>query len=341
MDPFVLKVILFVTIGLCIYILFQLLQKRNSYYHIQWQKTAAKEGFLVKSNIVPINDEYAKLRLKQYVIKASFNSAYGSDGQISNENLKRIIDDEGVRFLDFGIYEQNKEPVVGHSNSYGNTIGSNNTMGFGELMNTVAQIAFQTKNGRDPLFLHLRIKSENQPLLTSVAEILQNTFREKIYDDQVTKNTKLKSLIGKVVFIVDDTPNYASGYETILCRKKDKSCINLKDVVHMNSSDLLSMDEDRAVLQTPSSIGAIKKRNVVNIKKMQMTTPNLNNYEGANTLSFYKMIHNHGIQVSMHQFYINDDGLQKYKQFFEKQNAAFVPLSSAMAYISTHGGPED
>ena len=52
------------------------------------------------------------------------------------------------------------------------------------------------------------------------------------------------------------------------------------------------------------------------------------------------MIHNHGIQVSMHQFYINDDGLQKYKQFFEKQNAAFVPLSSAMAYISTYGGPE-
>ena len=72
-----------------------------------------------------------------------------------------------------------------------------------------------------------------------------------------------------------------------------------------------------------------------------MTTPNLNNYKGANTLSFYKMINNHGIQVSMHQFYINDDGLQKYKQFFEKQNAAFVPLSSAMAYISTHGGPED
>ena len=341
MDPFLLKVILFVVIGLCIFILFQLLQKRNSYYHIQWQKNAAKEGFLVKNSIMAVNDEYAKMRLKQYVIKASFNSAYGSDGEISNENLKKVIDDEGVRFLDFGIYEQNQKPVVGFSNSYNNTIGSNNTMGFGEVMNSVAQTAFQTKNARDPLFIHLRIKSESQPLLSSIAETLETTFREKIYRKEVTKNTRLKHLINKVIFIVDTTPNYASGYETVLCGRQDKSCMNLKDVVHMNSSDLLSMDEDKAILQKPASIGAIKGRYVKNITDMRITTPNLYNYENANTNSFFRMIHDYGIQVSMHQFYINDDGLRKYQQFFEKQNAAFVPLSSALSYVATNGGPEN
>lgn len=341
MDPFLLKIILFVAISLCIYVLFQLLQKRNSYYHIQWQKNASKEGFLVKNSIMSVNDEYAKMKLKQYVIKGSFNSAYGSDGQISPENLKKIIDDEGVRFLDFGIYEQNQKPVVGYSNSYNNTIGSNNTMQFGDVINVVAQTAFQTKNARDPLFIHLRIKSESQPLLSSVAEMLESTFREKIYRKEVTKNTRLKKLINKVVFIIDTTPNYASGYETILCGKQDKSCMNLKDVVHMNSSDMLSMDEDKAILQKPTSIGSIKGRHVKNISDMRITTPNLYNYEGANTQSFFRMIHDYGIQVSMHQFYINDDGLRKYKLFFEKQNAAFVPLSAALAYVATNGGPEN
>lgn len=341
MDTFLLKVILFISIGLCIYIIYQLLQRRNSYYHIQWYKNTQKEGFLIKNSMMPINSAYAKMKLKQYVIKASFNSAYGSDGQISKENLKKVIEDEGVRFLDFGIYEQNQNPVVGFSNSYDNTVGSNNTLGFNEVMETVAQSAFQTNNARDPLFIHLRIKSESQPLMASVAEILKTTFREKIYNDNVNKNTKLASLINKVIFIVDTTPNYASNYETIICGKNDKNCIDLRDIVHMNSSDLLSMDEDKAIQQKPSLMGGIKGRRVTKISDLRVTTPNLYNYEGANTDSFYRMIHDYGIQVSMHQFYIHDDGLKKYKDFFEKQKTAFVPLASALAYVANSGGPED
>ena len=247
MDTFLLKIILFVSVVICIYILFQLLQKRNSYLHIQWQK----EGFssMTKNSIVSVNDAYANMRLEQYVIKASFNSAYGNDGEISKENLKRVIEDEGVRFLDFGIYEQNQKPVVGNSDSYNNTVASNNTMQFSAVMNAVAEIAFQTQNARDPLFIHLRIKSENQPLLSSVAETLQTIFREKQYKTDVTKKTKLKSLINKVVFILDTTPNYVSRYETITCRKNDKGCVNLQDIVHMNSNDYISIDENQAITQ--------------------------------------------------------------------------------------------
>ena len=94
MDPFLLKVILIIGICLSIYILFQLLQKRNSYFHIQWQKKAAKESFMNKNTMVPINSTYASMPLKQYVIKASFKSAYGADDQISKDNLKKIIEDE-------------------------------------------------------------------------------------------------------------------------------------------------------------------------------------------------------------------------------------------------------
>jgi len=340
MDPFLLKVILIIGICLSIYILFQLLQKRNSYFHIQWQKKAAKESFMNKNTMVPINSTYASMPLKQYVIKASFNSAYGADDQISKDNLKKIIEDEGVRFLDFGIYEQNQKPVVGYSNSYDNTVASSNTMEFSAVMEAVAEIAFQTKNARDPLFLHLRIKSESQPILSSVAETLETTFREKVYKSDVSEKTSLKKLMNKVVFIVDTTPNYASGYETIICGKQDKNCVNLKDVSHINSNDMLSMHEDKALLQTATSPGAVKRRRV-KISDMRMTTPNLNNYSGSNTDSFFRLIHDYGIQVSMHQFYINDDGLRKYKQFFDKQSSAFVPLSAALSYIATNGGPEE
>ena len=344
MNPLLLKLILLVSVLICIYVLFQLLQKRNSFLHLQWEKQ--KEGFgMVKNNIVPVNETYASMRLDQYVMKAAFNSAYGNDGQISKENLKRIIEDEGVRVLDFAVYEQNKKPVVGFSNSYDNTIASNNTMPFNAIINTVAETAFQTQNARDPLFIHLRIKSESQPLLSSIAETLENTFREKRYSKLVTKKTKLKTLMNKVVFIMDTTPNYVPRYETILCHKNNKGCVDLRDIININSTDFLSMNEDKVISQTQSPPTArtgkkIKNRRKMKVNDMRMTTPNLYNYDGSNTDSFFKLVHDYGVQVCMHQFYINDDGLRKYKQFFQKQRSAFVPLSAAIAYVANNGGPE-
>lgn len=350
MSSFMLKLLFAFSICLCIYLLYLLLQRRNSYFYIQSKQQALeeqqeKEGFLVKNNLVPMNDTFAEMPLKEYVIKASFNSAYGSDEQISKENLRKIIEDEGVRFLDFGIYEQGNTPVVGFSNSYDNVVGSENTMPFSKVMDAITTYAFACKNGRDPLFLHLRIKSQSPSILSSIASTLQTTFGDKIYENPVSGDTKLNVLTNKVIFVMDNSAHYGSGYETILCGKGDKECINLSDIIHMDTSELLSTPEDRAILQQTNPPGASHGRRT-EVQRLRMTTPNLSNYSGVNTSYFFKLVHDYSVQIVFHQFYTDavispDENLLKYKAFFQKQSSAFVPFVSALSYINTNGGPED
>lgn len=340
MDTHIIKVILFIGIAFSFYLIFLLLQRRNSYFQLKLFDHP-KEGFMVKNSLMPINSTFASMQIKQYVIKSAFNCAY--DGtEIKKENVKNILHNEGVRFLDFEVFEVEGKAVIGYSDSFDNIIDSNN-ISFEEIIDTVAENAFSAKNGNDPLFLHFRINTKNQPLLSDMASVLNNTFKDKIYSSrQVKKNTKLSTLMTKVVFIIDVSPNYSAGYRSILCGRNDKKCINLKDVMHIdsNSEQLQSTSEDKIINQKEYTLNAMSGRES-NVKDWQMTTPDLNNYTGTNTKFFFRLVKDYGIQIVMHQFYRGGDALNKYKQLFEKQLSAFVPLTSALSYIESQGGTED
>jgi hypothetical protein len=316
-----------------------LLQKRNQYY----QYIQSQEGFTdnTNSSLLPIHDKFAEMPIQEYVIKASFNSAYGSDHKISASNLKNIMEKEQSRFLDFEVYEQDQKPVIGYSSSNDNIIDSENTEPFNKIMEVVAMNAFATANGNDPLFLHFRIKSENQVLLSDIAATLENTFREKVYEENLTGKTKLSKLIGKVVFIIDVSPQYAANYNSIVCNKTDAKCLNLRDVVHINSnsSTLLSTIDNKVVTQQTDAPKITDNRRTT-VTNWQMTTPDLNNYTNSNMDFFFKLVNDYGIQIVMHQFYINDKALEKYKTFFDSLKTSFVPLSAALSYIQTNGGSE-
>ena len=339
MYSLLLKVILVVSIMFCIYLLYILLQKRNSYFHLQWNKKTL-ESFVVTNSIGPINSEFAKMPLSEYIVKASFNSAYGSDGNISKENLKNVIENERARFLDFDVYESDGKAKVGFSKSYDNSTNSD-LVDFSTLMETVAGSAFATSNGSDPLFIHIRLNTENQQILSDMAGYLKITFDGKLCDFDVTPKTRLEKLINRVVFIINVGPEYSSNYSTILCPLNAKECTNLKDIANM---DLISVSEDKIITQQTDpptrKLFGRKNRRRSGVKTIKSTMPDLNNYVDKNTDSFFRIVNDYGVQYAMHQFYLDDDGLAKYKKLFEDQQSAFVTMKSALSYIAQNGGPE-
>jgi hypothetical protein len=153
---------------------------------------------------------------KDYYIKTAYNCCSG--GNYKNDyvdtcNLKTLLK-QGVRGLDFEIFSINDGPVVATSTSDSYYVKETfNYVNFVDVMNIIRDYAFSTStapNSRDPIIIHLRIKSTNQTMYQNFAKLLENydsILLSKDYDSENNGknfgNVPLKDLLGKVVIIVD------------------------------------------------------------------------------------------------------------------------------------------
>lgn len=329
MDTFMIKIILLIAISICFYLIYLLLCRRNSFLELN-SFNAKKEGFLVTNSINPVNDKYVDMPINEYVIKASYNSAYGTDGNISVANVKNIIGNESVRFLDFNIFFEDNKAVVGYSSNNDGIIDSNNVELFSKIMNGVASNGFSCTNGSDPLFIHLRIHNNNnnntENNLKDIAKTLKNTFGNKLFEKRIgnARNVKLKELKNKVAIIT------SIDYSTI--------SLDLHKVTNVVSgtTTLTSITDSTKASGVATFIPDSNERNT-GINVWQMTTPYV--IGGINTPFFYKLMKNYGVQICFHMFYVSTN-LEKYTTFFESHGSAFVPLSSAISYVDNNGGIE-
>jgi hypothetical protein len=128
-------------------------------------------------------------------------------------NLKTLLK-QGVRGLDFEIFSINDGPVVATSTSDSYYVKETfNFVNFVDVMNIIRDYAFSTStapNSRDPIIIHLRIKSTNQTMYQNFAKLLENydsILLSKDYDSENNGknfgNVPIKNLLGKVVIIVD------------------------------------------------------------------------------------------------------------------------------------------
>jgi len=160
--------------------------------------------------------------LCDYYIKTAFNACSG--GSYHNDYvdvciLKSILK-QGVRCLDFEIYNINNEPVVSSSSSGDDNYFVKETLNsvkFTDVMNVITNYAFSggaVPNPTDPLIIHLRIKSNEQSIYDNLAKIF------KYYDDIMLgkkysyensgKNIggqPLTSFMNKIILIVDKSNN--------------------------------------------------------------------------------------------------------------------------------------
>ena len=160
-----------------------------------------------KSNTVGISTQDLNSSLNKFYIKTAYNCC--SLGEYANDYvgtciLSSIIK-QGVRCLDMEVFSIDNIPVVATStsNSY-NEKETYNSLLFSRVIAVIEDQAFSGEtapNSGDPLFIHLRIKSNNVNMFYALNSIIGKI--DNLYVGEVTYKTKISELMGKVIIIVN------------------------------------------------------------------------------------------------------------------------------------------
>ena len=341
---------IFLIITIFSYCIYRLLGKRKSLMmQREFIESDNKESFTLFGNaaeneltmlqdtenvvgIVNILEGNAKLPLKEYVIKSSYNSAV--TGLYLNLDMLRYVLSRGCRFLDFEVFSFDNKPYVAFSTDNNITnIDSLNKLLLVDVLSYIATHVFVAPcpNPNDPMFLHLRIKSMNSDLFDTVSEIIDKTIANKLHTCDVTPDTILSSLIGKIVLIIDKrtSPNYKSFASC----DGAKDCTDLSTQVNIESGgDYLRLYRVSELLNMSILPPYIFADGTTDVNALRLVLPD-NGTNVANP-NIYEFIIDYGAQMVSYPFYSNDNNLKIYERLFRDNKSAFVPLSVMIPYLN-------
>lgn len=200
-----------ILLGLLVYFYFSTLQKRECD-----AMTAIYGTLNGRLHSVDAGGDAAQYTFKDYYIKSAYNACSGGDYRndyVDECTLKALLK-QGVRGLDFELFSIDNQPVVATSTSDSYYVKETfNAVPFANVMQILANYAFTTSgapNPRDPIVLHLRIKSANQDMFKNLAAVLEannSLLLGKAYSfengGRNLGDAKLSELLGKIVLIVD------------------------------------------------------------------------------------------------------------------------------------------
>lgn len=379
------KILILLTILIMLYIIWQLIQIRFSLkkqmienpkenfigldlFKSTKEKELSKVENTSKVNITNANKNSLQMPLKELCIKASLNSAIS--GSNVNLDMLQYVINRGVRYLDFEVFYINPDgsgnfvPVVASSTDPNFvSLDTENHILLDNVLSSAVSYGFSSPcpNYKDPLFINLRIKSNNKEVYNAVAISIDNSIKNKIYSDlndnvyidtalntsvnkakKVTKNTILNDIMGCVIISIDKTiyPNYL---EYTKCDSNPtKPCYDLKNYINIQNGSndmnlyLYSYLSPRLTYQ----INDDNKR--TNVETINVAIPD-NVYlmnSSNNNLDYADCILKYGCQIVPYRFYHYDDALEKYEEFFNMGNGAFVSLANAISYYNKHGKME-
>lgn len=330
--PDLKRILFLMVIFLSFYLLYCLLERRRNLMadlEVENQNTQQKEPFEILSRIS--HSENMILPLKEYVVMSSWNSATDSNGNVSLNTLDNVLK-RGYRFIDLEIYSVDDKPCVGFTAQKTNDTMDSSPISFLDVCRHIMLQGFSTNNGKDPLFLHLRIKSTNYKILEKMADVLLQECKNRLFDGDVDGDTRLASLKSKLVIIVDR--NYFSQSETYKCIG---SCTNdFTKLINLYSGtpDLESMP---FVHKLQSSFIPLQqaRAGLTNVEKLKMVIHQMGSLNiEHNGSEFFTLVRNHSIQVFPQKVYFRDANLFVYEDFFTNNgHRAFVPMSVAFEYI--------
>jgi len=345
------KLLIFIIIIIFTYILWRLIYRRSE---ILKKINERNEGFNLFNTpeselanvqnstpviIQSINPDYTNRPLRDYVIKSSYNTAI--TGNFVNLDMVQYVLKRGCRFLDFEVFLIEGSPQVAYSTdkSY-DTIDTDNHILLDSVLTSAVSNAFSgtSPNSNDPLFIHLRIKSKDPNIYKVVAKSIDFALKSKLYNGQVSNNTKLSEIMGKVVIIMDKTitRNYK---ELSACSSGDNNCYDLTKVINMESgSEILYLQRYSEILNQcsipPHILDNCKENNDIctNVSFMRLIVPDIN-FKNTQNPEYTDFISKYGAQMIPFRFYSLDGGLKNYETFFNDNKSAIVPLAYAIRYL--------
>lgn len=282
-----------------------------------------------------INTKFSNLPLKEYYIKASYNTAL--TGMYINADMVKYVLSRGTRFLDFEIFLINDKVYVGaSSDSNSITLDTKNSILVDRIFNTIISNAFTSEtspNSGDPLFINLRIKTPDSKTYIELAKSIDYNMKAKLYKGKVTKETKLSDIQGRIIIVVDKTinPDYVVAAR---CPQTNKHCVDLNTLVNSESGseDLFLQRYSNFIGQYGNPIYTMNDNMRTNVQNMYLVLPDYGSSSTSNP-EYIKLIQKYGCQITPFRFYYNDGGLKKYEAFFDDNKTAFVSMAHALKYM--------
>jgi len=290
----------------------------------------------VKAGDVPASTTDAKnvaLPLKQYCIKGSYNSAL--TGYFINTEMIKYMFYRGCRFLDFELFSFDDEPYVAMStdNTY-STIDTSNKVRLTDILTTIATYAFLAPSTilKDPVFIHFRIKTNNEKLYDKIGSIIENVLINKMYLDEsgiaipVNGDTILGDIREKVIIVLDKI--YAPNYKNSSILAKYVNMESGYEVLRKYGYSELSNQQYMSPFVYSDGI-------TTDVSIMKMVMPDMINtwtslFRNAN---YYPMVLNYGAQIVLYPFYKVDMYLGDYEKAFADNKTAFVPMGKMITYL--------
>lgn len=351
-KKFILLLIIVITI-LCVR---KLLDERQSIMKIKTTEefaifntsdseyTDLKKSFDKQPNTIQNYSGDKNLPLKEYCIKSSYNSAI-SGKYVSNDMIKLVIS-RGCRFIDLEILIIDKTPVVSHTidKSY-TSHETENTIVLDSILTTIATNAFiaSNPNPKDPLFIHLRVKSNDTQSLKYIAASIDSTLAKtrKLYKNDISESTTLNDIMGKFVIIVDNSNIY--NYNKLTkCTKDDTNCYDLSNYINSKSNNqFFNKKKIIDIIDSTQVTPSFNDAGISDVKKINIglpdTTANTGLFSFSNNIenpNIRDLVHKFGIQIVGFKFHLIDENLLEQEGFFNIFKSAIVPFKRAMPYLN-------
>jgi len=269
--------------------------------------------------------------IRHFCIKSSCNSAY--TGKHMNLNMIKYLLSRGCRFLDFEVYIKDGIPIVAYSinrQSLETFTSEYPALSLGGVFSTIMSNAFSdtSPNPKDPLFIHLRIKTLDPTAYTKIAKLIKSSLSQKMVLNgngsavPLTLDTQLPSLQGKVVVMVDkhSSPGY-QNYSS--CSSVENDCLANQVNMESNSQSI------RTYMQKELTFQPINPPDP-SVYLFRIVFPDLGMFNNTNNSDSMYLIKNYGTQAIAQSFYSKDSNLRSYEDIFKTNRSAFVRMENVI-----------
>ena len=275
--------------------------------------------------------ENFKYMFRDYYIKTAANccnTGNVKNGVVSTCALRNVIKD-GVRGLDFEVYSMDDRPVVASSTLDKYTVKElYNKVDFEDVMGVIVNYAFSRgscPNPEDPIIIHLRFMSQNQSMYENFAAIFKQHEKRLLPSKYQYENGRenfgeipLLQLRKKIVVVVCNT---------------NKTYLDVKPFykyVNMTSGSMFmryyTNDQVRNIPSLEELIKYDKKNMSIVVPDRRSDPPN------PGSVATRKM----GVQLTAMQYFMNDTSLQEMREFFNRQNTAFVLKPENLRFVQKY-----
>jgi hypothetical protein len=272
-------------------------------------------------------DQMYQYRLRDYYIASSYNSCCPGqflDDYVSLEAIANVLK-KGVRLVDLEIYSYGGRAVVAASPSPSYDFkGTYNCLPLNEVFSTINGYAFggEVPNPNDPLFIHLRVKSNNLDVYKQLSKSLSGNFTNLLSqgNPEYSNESNGENLTAKpLIDFIKKT--------IIICDNRNNNFRNtpLEELINITSSSQFLRGLRNYNVQYTPDMGQLITYNKKNMSLVMPDLSSLNKNQNAALQQKY------GCQMTLMNYQNLDTNLVYYLKFFA--STAFVLKPKALRYV--------